>query len=112
MVKTFNNKNFMVEVIWFLITIYFPSIRRNALPENLVQACFQQVKTVYVPKKPEIIPPIPDIENMTTQVMTTVAMVMNTTNETAEKPIEMVRELQFQDGTNVLGQYLSIYVWI
>ena len=76
---------------------------RNLFPENLVQACFQQVQTIYVPKKESIIPP--DEANLTSMV-TTVAMevITNNTNITEETP--MVRALQFKDGMNVLGTYL------
>ena len=81
-------------------------------PENLVQACFQQVATIYVPKKEKIIPPTAstDLDN-TTAIMTTVAAItteaLNATNIT-DAPVEMVRSLEFKDGMNVLGM---LCVW-
>ncbi len=36
-------------------SLLFPFLsRRNLFPENLVQACFQQVQTTYVPKKDDV----------------------------------------------------------
>ena len=78
-------------------------------PENLVQACFQQVATIYVPKKDNIIPPTAEsaLDN-STAIMTTMAAItteaINATNGTINKP-EMVRSLEFKDGMNVLGAY-------
>ncbi|XP_064489916.1 excitatory amino acid transporter-like [Ornithodoros turicata] len=61
----------------------FLDLVRNMFPENLLQACFQQVETVYVEEKANKIVPL----NIT-----------NPSNETLLK-----RQLQFKDGTNVLG---------
>ena len=77
-------------------------------PENLVQACFQQVSTIYVPKKENIIPPTEAaaLDNSTAIMTTVLAIttdVFNASNATTEAP-EMVRALQFKDGMNVLGK--------
>ena len=78
---------------------------RNLFPENLVQACFQQVKTIYVPKESDIVPVNAVDVNATTVAPTTVATttvdMWNATNVTEEVP--MMRALQYQDGMNVLG---------
>jgi solute carrier family 1 (high affinity glutamate transporter) protein 2 len=76
----------------------FLDLIRNLFPENLVQACFQQVQTIYVEKKASIIPP--SVINGT--ALTTIAYdaINNASNIT--EPL-MVRSLLFKDGMNVLG---------
>ena len=37
----------------------------NSMPENLLQACFQNIKTFYVPKKDDIVPPSADLGKTT-----------------------------------------------
>ena len=78
------------------IMIPWLPIFRNLFPENLVQACFQQVKTIYVEKKETIIPP----DHNDSTITTTVSTVTDMANVTKE----MKRALQFQDGMNVLGE--------
>lgn len=73
---------------------------RNLFPENIIQACFENIKTVYVPKEPELIPYMgDDVSNMTTAAMTTMA---------SDEPPEMVKVLQYQSGMNVLGTQKAI----
>ena len=75
-------------------------ICRNLFPENIIQACFENIKTVYVPKEPELIPYMgDDVSNMTTAAMTTMA---------SDEPPEMVKVLQYQSGMNVLGTQKAI----
>lgn len=65
----------------------FLDLVRNMFPENLLQACFQQVETTYVKEKPKPRFIHPD-------------EVLNATNTSA---YVLKRTLQFKDGTNVLG---------
>ncbi|XP_077493870.1 excitatory amino acid transporter-like [Amblyomma americanum] len=65
----------------------FLDLVRNMFPENLLQACFQQVETTYVKEKPKPRFLHPD-------------EVLNATNTTT---YVLKRTLQFKDGTNVLG---------
>lgn len=81
-----------------------PSYSRNLFPENLVQACFQQVQTIYVPKKREILPPSHNDTNITTTIEP-ILEILNATNET-DLAHPMKRALQFKDGMNVLGEFL------
>ena len=82
-------------------------------PENLVQACFQQVKTVKVPIVADIIPPTAaavTVNSSLANISTTMAMVteaMNASNITnvtvAEPEVPMKWVTQYSDGMNVLG---------
>lgn len=65
----------------------FLDLVRNMFPENLLQACFQQVETTYVKEKPK--PRFIHPEEM-----------LNATNAST---YVLKRTLQFKDGTNVLG---------
>ena len=82
----------------------FVCLFRNLFPENLIQACFQQVKTVYVPKEQTIIPPTesPVVANASGAVAVTVAALAEVANDSA---VEMVRSLKYSDGMNVLGEW-------
>ncbi|CAN8022811.1 unnamed protein product [Ixodes persulcatus] len=68
----------------------FLDLVRNMFPENLLQACFQQVETTYVKEKakPKFVPLHANLSDVTAS------------NETV---YVMKRVLQFKDGTNVLG---------
>ncbi|XP_056348142.1 excitatory amino acid transporter 2 isoform X5 [Oenanthe melanoleuca] len=74
----------------------FLDLIRNLFPENLVQACFQQIQTV---TKKVLVPlPVEEPPNVTDSAL---AMV----NETAPPEAQMVikKGLEFKDGMNVLG---------
>nr|KAF6434455.1 solute carrier family 1 member 1 [Molossus molossus] len=66
---------------------------RNMFPENLVQACFQQYKTM----RKEVQPPSEPGMNMTDASVT--ALVTETSNETKEYKVVGM----YSDGINVLG---------
>ncbi|NXL15187.1 EAA2 protein, partial [Setophaga kirtlandii] len=74
----------------------FLDLIRNLFPENLVQACFQQIQTV---TKRVLVPlPVEEPPNVTDSA---IAMM----NETAAPEAQMVikKGLEFKDGMNVLG---------
>ncbi|KAJ8252653.1 hypothetical protein COCON_G00219650 [Conger conger] len=73
----------------------FFDLIRNLFPENLVQACFQQIQTVT--KKVEIIPEPRDIN------ATTMEGLLNATMATPEAEFVIKKSLQFKGGMNVLG---------
>ncbi|XP_019374938.1 PREDICTED: excitatory amino acid transporter 2 [Gavialis gangeticus] len=77
----------------------FLDLIRNLFPENLVQACFQQIQTVT--KKVLVPPPIEEPSNVTDSVF---AMVNETVSETTpEEQLVIKKGLEFKDGMNVLG---------
>ena len=57
-------------------------------PDNLVKACFTQVKTIYTPVEAV------EIENAT----------QNIENVTSQAPTKFIKVLQDNDGMNVLGE--------
>lgn len=68
---------------------------RNMFPENLVQACFQQYKTI----RKEVSPPTGPEVNMTGPSVTTVMTTAVAKNETKEYKLVGI----YSDGINVLG---------
>ncbi|NWR75912.1 EAA2 protein, partial [Centropus unirufus] len=77
----------------------FLDLIRNLFPENLVQACFQQIQTVT--KKVLVPPPIEELPNVTDSAFS----VMNETvhDAPAESQLVIKKGLEFKDGMNVLG---------
>ncbi|RUS81617.1 hypothetical protein EGW08_010630, partial [Elysia chlorotica] len=88
---------------------------RNIFPDNILQACFQHTKTVYVVKEQEeYILTKPNITNNGTDLSTTVTTTQRTitttlnmtSNETItviNETIQWVRSYPMEDGMNVLG---------
>ncbi|KAM9015206.1 excitatory amino acid transporter 2 isoform 3-T3 [Guaruba guarouba] len=77
----------------------FLDLIRNLFPENLVQACFQQIQTVT--KKVLVPPPIEETPNVTDSAFA----LMNETAREAPPEAQLVikKGLEFKDGMNVLG---------
>ncbi|GAB1286625.1 Amino acid transporter [Apodemus speciosus] len=76
----------------------FLDLIRNLFPENLVQACFQQIQTVT--KKVLVAPP--SEEANTTKAV--ISMLNETVNEAPEETKIVIKKgLEFKDGMNVLG---------
>uniref|UniRef100_A0A8D0HJP8 Amino acid transporter n=1 Tax=Sphenodon punctatus TaxID=8508 RepID=A0A8D0HJP8_SPHPU len=77
----------------------FLDLIRNLFPENLVQACFQQIQTVT--KKVLVPPEIEEESNVTDSVL---AMINETVIEATPEPQIIIKKgLEFKDGMNVLG---------
>ncbi|NWW92893.1 EAA2 protein, partial [Rhynochetos jubatus] len=77
----------------------FLDLIRNLFPENLVQACFQQIQTVT--KKVLVPPPIEEPPNVTDSAF---AMMNETVHEAPpEAQLVIKKGLEFKDGMNVLG---------
>uniref|UniRef100_A0A8I6GKB5 Amino acid transporter n=1 Tax=Rattus norvegicus TaxID=10116 RepID=A0A8I6GKB5_RAT len=76
----------------------FLDLIRNLFPENLVQACFQQIQTVT--KKVLVAPPSEEA-NTTKAVISLLNETMNEAPE--ETKIVIKKGLEFKDGMNVLG---------
>ncbi|KAI1904013.1 hypothetical protein AGOR_G00001320 [Albula goreensis] len=68
---------------------------RNLFPENLVQACFQQIQTVT--KRVELVPEPKDVNASMEDLL------LNATMATPEPQYIIKKSLQFKSGMNVLG---------
>ncbi|KAM3853504.1 excitatory amino acid transporter 2 [Vipera latastei] len=75
----------------------FLDLIRNLFPENLVQACFQQIQTVT--KKVLMPQEVEEPSNVTDSIFT----IMNETEVTPEPQLIVKKSLEFKDGMNVLG---------
>ncbi|KAL7992286.1 hypothetical protein Chor_016542 [Crotalus horridus] len=75
----------------------FLDLIRNLFPENLVQACFQQIQTVT--KKVLMPQEVEEPSNVTDSIFT----IMNETEVTPEPQLIVKKGLEFKDGMNVLG---------
>uniref|UniRef100_A0A8C6XDB2 Amino acid transporter n=1 Tax=Naja naja TaxID=35670 RepID=A0A8C6XDB2_NAJNA len=75
----------------------FLDLIRNLFPENLVQACFQQIQTVT--KKVLMPQEIEEPSNVTDSIFT----IVNETEVTPEPQLIVKKGLEFKDGMNVLG---------
>ncbi|NXX45486.1 EAA2 protein, partial [Tricholaema leucomelas] len=76
----------------------FLDLIRNLFPENLVQACFQQIQTVT--KKVLVPPPIEEPPNVTDSAL---AVLNESVREAPEAQLVIKKGLEFKDGMNVLG---------
>ncbi|KAM5138227.1 excitatory amino acid transporter 2 [Mantella aurantiaca] len=77
----------------------FLDLIRNLFPENLVQACFQQIQTVT--KKVVVETPVEEPTNVTDSFL---AVMNDTLNETVASTTEEIKKkLEYKDGMNVLG---------
>ncbi|XP_071601143.1 excitatory amino acid transporter 2 isoform X3 [Heliangelus exortis] len=77
----------------------FLDLIRNLFPENLVQACFQQIQTVT--KKVLVPQPIEEPSNVTDSA---IAMLNETVPEAPPEAQMVIKKgLEFKDGMNVLG---------
>ncbi|TKC52833.1 hypothetical protein EI555_019325, partial [Monodon monoceros] len=77
----------------------FLDLIRNLFPENLVQACFQQIQTVT--KKVLVATPSDEDSNATNAVL---SLLNETVTEPPEETQVVIKKgLEFKDGMNVLG---------
>uniref|UniRef100_A0A8D2DN25 Amino acid transporter n=1 Tax=Sciurus vulgaris TaxID=55149 RepID=A0A8D2DN25_SCIVU len=76
----------------------FLDLIRNLFPENLVQACFQQIQTV---TKKVLVAPQSEEANATNAV---ISLLNETVTEAPEETKMVIKKgLEFKDGMNVLG---------
>jgi solute carrier family 1 (glial high affinity glutamate transporter), member 2 len=82
----------------------FLDLIRNMFPENLVQACFQNIQTNYVPRpKPKGSTINGSNETTTAFPMTTESLLSNGSRVVVSVTEDLVRDIRYTNGMNVMG---------